>query len=175
ILQVRGESGRHARRRILFAPKRKPPTRRSNGHTPGIIIPLQRTGGVNGYDGARADRAESQETRPLAKGGGGLGRSSEGGSQEESRRVEGERRDGEAEGPRGSRPAICSGDKRARDRRDRRGGRGGARGLARPQGHRGRPWRGLIRGSPVDRSEESLGFMRCARSAQCGLGATNGG
>ncbi len=49
ILQVRGELGRHARRKILFAPKRKPPTRRSNGHTPGIIIPLQRTGGVNGY------------------------------------------------------------------------------------------------------------------------------
>ena len=49
ILQVRGESGRHARRRILFAPKRKPPTRRSNGRTPGLTTPLQRTGGVNGY------------------------------------------------------------------------------------------------------------------------------
>ena len=48
ILQLRGELGRHARRRILFAPKRKPQTRRSNGHTPDLIIALQRTGGVNG-------------------------------------------------------------------------------------------------------------------------------
>ena len=47
ILQRRGELGRHARRKILFAPKRKPQTRRSNGHTPDLIIALQRTGGVN--------------------------------------------------------------------------------------------------------------------------------
>jgi hypothetical protein len=49
IVEVGVESARHAKRRILFAPIRKPAARLSDNDRIRLIAPVQTRGGVNGY------------------------------------------------------------------------------------------------------------------------------